>query len=296
MYFHAHHEFGTFSSASQVQLDVKYDDIVKNIETFSLLEPIKAILFANSVFPEEDKELLCARDMLWENSTQGINPHNLGMYNRKFNEVEELLSYIETTSIYCVERGNKYINFPPVNIVDYLKSDSVTGEYYEDGQYKSISVTPRIEDLEYLRTFKFEDLTFRGTIEYRSACCQPIKDSMTVAAFHVGIKENLDKVHSLMVEDKVIYHRGYTESELRKMFTYSKYPTLVNEDELYNLVEQVVDMANEGLVSRGYGEEKMLEPLYDRIKKRTNPARNMLKRMAAKEPIESIIIDYGKNN
>ncbi|MFQ9792099.1 MAG: hypothetical protein ACLRX7_01780 [Acutalibacteraceae bacterium] len=44
--------------------------------------------------------------------------------------------------------------------------------------------------MEYLRSYKFEDLTFRGTIEYRSACCQPVSECMCVAAFHVGLQEN----------------------------------------------------------------------------------------------------------
>ena len=30
-----------------------------------------------------------------------------------------------------------------------------------------------------------------GTIEYRSSCCQPLSEAMTVAAFHTGLKEKL---------------------------------------------------------------------------------------------------------
>lgn len=48
-YFHDHPEYGMFSSASQIQLDVNYDNLIKTINIFSKLEPIKAILFSNSV-------------------------------------------------------------------------------------------------------------------------------------------------------------------------------------------------------------------------------------------------------
>ena len=65
--------------------------------------------------------------------------------------------------------------------------------YYVDGSYKEISFSPAIEDLEYLRTFKFVDLTFRGTIEFRSVCCQSITDVMTVASFHLGLKNQSEK-------------------------------------------------------------------------------------------------------
>ena len=38
-----------------------------------------------------------------------------------------------------------------------------------------------LEDLQYLRTFKYEDLTYRGTVEFRSCCTQPIPDGKIVA-------------------------------------------------------------------------------------------------------------------
>ena len=70
MYFHPHPEFGTFSSASQVQLDIKYEEIPEVINTFSLLEPLKARIFSNSVLLGEAEDYLCYRDILWENSNE----------------------------------------------------------------------------------------------------------------------------------------------------------------------------------------------------------------------------------
>ena len=81
MFFHRYPQFGMFSSASQVQLDVDYENLPEIIDTFNKLEPIKALLFSNSVLLGENEDLLCCRDMLWENSTHGINPHNVGMYD-----------------------------------------------------------------------------------------------------------------------------------------------------------------------------------------------------------------------
>ena len=85
-------------------------------------------------------------------------------------------------------RDGKYIDFTPLTLDDFFSRDSVEGEYFDGEKYQKISFTPEISDLEYLRTFKFEDLTFRGTIEYRSSCCQPLSEALTVAAFHTGLK------------------------------------------------------------------------------------------------------------
>ncbi len=294
MYFHEYPAYGTFCSASQVQLDVDYSDLLLTLDTFSKLEPIKAVLFSNSVLLDEHEELLCCRDMFWENSTHGINPHNIGMFECDLQTEEDLLSYIESTSIYCVERGEKYINFPPIKIMDYFEQKCVKGEYYADGKYQEIDVIPELSDISHLRTFKFEDLTFRGTVEFRSVCCQPIADSMSVAAFHIGLKEKLDQLSGILANDHIIYHHGYNASELRKLFVRSELPHFVDADALYDLTLRIVKLAEEGLAERGYGEERFLEPLFARVKNRENPAQRMLRERDAGRPIEEIIREYAR--
>ena len=292
MYFHSYPKFGMFSSASQVQLDANYNDLPRLINVFSELEPIKAVLFSNSVLTGDHEEYICCRDIFWENSTHGINPHNIGMYNQKFENVEEIVNYISTTSIYCVERDGKYINFSPILFSDYLKLEGIVGEYYENGRYRKILVQPSVYDIEYLRTFKFEDITYRGTIEFRSVCCQPISDSMVVAAFHLGIKNNLDRTEQILQNDKVLLGNGYTTTELRKLLIKTEMPSFIDIDGLYRLARDVVDAASDGLKSRGKGEEILLAPLYERIDKRTNPARTMLNLMNRGTPVEKIIEMY----
>ncbi len=292
MHFHSYPAYGTFSSASQVQLDVAYDDLIPTIRAFSKLEPLKAVLFSNSLLLDEHEELLCARDMFWRNSTHGINPHNVGMFDAIPETQEELEAYLETESIYCAMRDGKYINFAPKNILEYMQADSVTGEYYEDGGYHDITFRPELSDLEYLRTFKFEDLTFRGTIEYRSVCCQPVRDAMTVAAFHEGLSHCIPELDALLEMDHVLYHRGYTAAELRELFVHRKHPAWVDEDALYDLLKQVVDLAAKGLKQRAFGEEVYLDPLYRRIETRRNPAEYLLAEKEAGIRLEDVIREY----
>lgn len=310
MYFHPYPAFGTFTSASQVQLDVDYEELPQVIRAFEKVEPVKARLFSNSVLLGEHEELLCARDMFWENSTHGINPHNIGMYDVEPRWPEDILDYISTTSIYCTERDGKYINFEPVRICEYFKKESVRGEYYgDDGSYHQIEFVPRDSDIAYLRTFKFQDLTFRGTIEFRSCCCQPIHDVMTVAAFHVGLKEKAQELEALLDADHVLYHHEYTAQELRKLLVMRKLPDFVDPDGLRWLERRVLDLAAQGLRERGLGEEKYLDPLYGRIEEGSaadtapvpggkevrpggSPAEHMLRELEAGIPIEEIIKEY----
>lgn len=292
-YFHDHPEYGMFSSASQVQLDVEKDDLIKTINTFSKLEPLKAILFSNSVLLEEDRNLLCCRDNFWQDSTHGINPHNIGMYETELEDIDDLIRYIESLNIYCTMRDGYYINFPTINIMDYFNNEIIKGEFCDKGKYDKIEFTPELDDIEYLRSFKFLDLTYRGTIEYRSACTQPISDVMTVSAFQLGLKHNLDKLTQVLDEDEVIYHHGYNATELRKLFLYRELPGFVDEDKLYELLESILDLSREGLEKRGLCEEVFLDPLYDRVKKRTNPAKHMLELLEDNVDLEEIIKEYG---
>ncbi len=296
MQFHNYPEYGMFSSASQVQLDVYNEDLVKTINVFSKIEPIKALLFSNSVFIGENNHVVCFRDDLWEYSTHGVNPHNIGMYDVDFKGISDLQAYLESLNMYCVMRDGVYINFPSINLLEYFKQDSVVGEMYCGGKYKKIEVTPNIEDIKYLRPFKFINLTFRGTVEFRSVCTQPIKDSMSVAAFHVGLKEKLNDLDELITNDDVIYHKGYTASELRKLLVHDETPEFFDKKELCMLSKSIVDLASIGLEERGIGEEIFLNPLYDRIKKRTNPGRSLIKSMHNGIKLEKLIRDYGELN
>jgi gamma-glutamylcysteine synthetase len=292
MYFHPHTDYGMFSSASQVQLDVQYEHLVSTIKAFSLLEPLKAVLFSNSILLGEDEDLLCSRDMLWENSSQGINPHNVGMFEKIPESSEELLEYIASSSIYCTERNGKYINFEPINIVEYFKQDIIVGEYNDGMKKHVVEFEPLIEDLAYLRTFKFEDLTFRGTIEFRSVCCQPMSDAFSVAAFHVGLIHKTKEIIEILVKDHVIYNHGYTAHELRKLFNRRAYPAFVEPESLRGLLLEILELAYDGLKERHLGEEIFLKPLFERAETLSNPSRHLLAELEADTDIEDVIREY----
>ena len=291
--FHDRPDFGTFTSASQVQLDVDHDKLIETLNVFTLLEPYKALLFANSYLPEYP-EYLCARNMLWEHSMQGYNPHNIGMFTDKLHSVDELIEYIKSQSIYCTMRDGKYIDFKPVSVREYFELEKVSGEYFDGGSYKNTTFSPDTCDLDYLRTFKFEDLTFRGTIEYRSSCCQPICDVMTVAAFHTGLVNKLDQLKELLENDTVIYSHGYSPAELQDMLSKRVLPKFLNRDGLKSQLRAILEISAEGLKERSRGEEQFIAPLYERAGKLTNPAKEMVEGIEQGIPLAKFIEEYAR--
>ena len=216
------------------------------------------------------------------------------MYDVDFKSINDLQSYQESLNIYCVMRDGAYINFPTMNLYDYFKMESVTGEIYDNGEYREIEIKPCIRDIEYLRPFKFINLTFRGTVEFRSVCTQPISDSMSVSAFHLGLNGRLDELEELINNDDVIYHKGYNASELRKLLIQDELPSFVDRNGICKLSRDVVDLASAGLEERGLGEEVFLKPLYERIRQHTNPGKNIIDSVNRGVPIEKLIWEYGK--
>ena len=290
-HFHNRPDFGTFTSASQVQLDVSSDKLIQTINVFGSLEPYKAQLFANSYLPQYP-EYLCSRNMLWERSMQGYNPHNVGMFSQELHNVDELIEYIKSQSVYCTMRDGKYIDFKPTAVRDFFELEKVSGEYFDGNTYRTTEFSPADTDLKYLRTFKFEDLTYRGTIEYRSSCCQPIKDVMTVAAFHTGLAVKLDELGELLRNDKVLYSHGYSATELQDMLSKKELPQFIDKKAFTAQLVRILDYANDGLKARGKNEEHFLDPLYERAQQLTNPARQMVQGLESGKPMREFIEQY----
>ena len=290
--FHSYPNFGLFSCASQIQLDVEETQVVPMLNTFTRLEPFKSLILANSLWGEK-AEILCSRDNFWRNSLHGLNRHNVDMYNVEFDTTDEVVRYIKSMSLYCVEREGRYINFPPIVLSKYFSSDQIKGEYFDGNGYREVTFHPEISDLQYLRSFKFEDLTFRGTVEFRSVCEQPVGEIMASGALHAGLMENMEALSELLKNDTSIYHNGYNASELRRMFNRRKKADIFCWKEVSSQLLSIVELAEDGLKKRGYGEEHFLSPLYERAEKILSPARQMAEGMENGKLLEDYIEEYG---
>ena len=290
-HFHTIPYFGMLATASQVQLDVEKNSILQTLHTMNRLEPFKALLFANSWF-DRKPELLISRDYLWAQSTQGYNPHNLGMYETDFADLDEYIEYVAGQSMYCVGKQGRYFHFQPIPLRDYVQKERITGQYFADGAWHTADFRPEIGDVAHLRTFKFADLTYRGTIEYRSACEQPMDAVFSHAAFHAGLAQELNALTELLDQDEVLYHHGYSASELRELLTYRTLPSFVDRKALSHTLEEILNLAQSGLQKRGLGEEVFLEPLFERAASLSNPAIDYLNALEQGVSTEELIERY----
>ena len=71
-----------------------------------------------------------------------------------------------------------------------------------------------------------------------------------------------------------------------------KLPEYIDESAVERQLIRILDLSSEGLLQRGLGEEKLLAPLYERVRRHTNPAKTMLEGIRNGIPIESYIRQY----
>ena len=287
--FHDVPYYGLIVCSTQTHIDISDEDLIETMRTFERLEPFKGLLFANSPY---DGGYLCSRDHFWRDSMHGFNPRNVDFWGNDLKTTGDVVDYLSNMSLFCAERDGKYMHFEPTPANEYFGQSTVTGEYYEDGQWNTMDFAPESADLRYLRSYKLVDLTFRGTLELRSACTQPICQIMSVPAFNIGIRDNREAADRVL-DESGLFGRGYSTDELRRMSVMRDVPEFMQGKQISDTLIKLVDAARDGLLIRGRGEERFLEPLYDRAERVMSPARELVEGLEKGKTISRFIDQYG---
>lgn len=69
-------------------------------------------------------------------------------------------------------------------------------------------------------------------------------------------------------------------------------PAFVSKKELKNTLIEILNIATTGLKQRGFGEEQLLQPLYNRANRLSNPAKDMVKGLKQGKTINDFIVEY----
>lgn len=250
-------EYGAFICGSQVQLDVSRSNYLRVINAFTQIEAAKAYLFANSEFSGADWDTKISRDIFWEKSMHGIYPENIGVNARLFKDEDDFLDYLNHSAIFTAERDGETYYFYPIRAKDYLGTTEIHA-FALDGE--EILLYPQEKDFETHRSYQYQDLTTRGTIEFRSVCTQPLDRTFTSAAFHLGLLVHLDKLEAYLRTAPFFTTAGRDYKSLRRQFSKKKL-TAAEEAAIVDFSKDLLILAEEGLEKRDKQEMIYLEPL-----------------------------------
>ena len=258
---HDYPQYGAFICGSQVQLDVSKSNYLRVINVFTQIEAAKAYLFANSVFSEADWDTKVSRDIFWEKSMHGIYPENVGVNARLFKDEDDFFDYLNHSAIFTAERDGQTYYFYPIRAKDYLGTPEIHA-FALDGE--EILLYPQEKDFQTHRSYQYQDLTTRGTIEFRSVCTQPLNRTFAATAFHLGLLVNLDKLEAYLQSAPFFTTFGRDYKSLRRQFS-KKMLTDEEETAIVEFSKGLLLLAEEGLEKRGKQEMTYLQPLKEEL-------------------------------
>ena len=261
-FFHNYPEYGSFICGSQVQLDVSKISYLRVLNAFNQIEGPKAVLFANSEFWGSDWDLAISRDVFWENSMHGVFEENAGVFPRVFKNEDDYFSYLSETAIFTAKRAEETYYFEPIRAKDYLNKSAIQAWSIHG---KEVSIKPSEDDFKTHRSYQFQDLTTRGTIEFRSVCTQPFSATFAPAAFHLGLLVNLERLENILKESPFFEAFDFDYPRIRRLFS-KKDISDTDLKLIFPLTEALLVCAEDGLKSRGFGEEIYLAPLKEKLK------------------------------
>ena len=251
---HSYPSYGAFICGNQVQLDVRRDNYIRIINAFNKIEAAKAYLFSNSEFTAEAWDTKIARDIFWEESLHGYYKENVGIYPKDYQSEEEFFNNLARTAIFTATREGKSYYFKPIRVEDYLDQKEIIA-YTADGNEKIIN--PVKEDLKQHRSYQFQDLTARGTVEFRSVCTQPLETTFAPIAFELGLFVELEKLENYLEDSSFFKNEEQDYRKLRKKYS-KKILSKEEKEAIQSFSKDLLDIAEAGLMKRGYGEEKFL--------------------------------------
>ena len=254
-------QYGAFICGSQVQLDVSTANYLRVINAFTQIEAAKAYLFANSEFSGADWDTQISRDIFWEDSMHGIYPENVGVNAKLFKDEDDFFDYLDRSAIFTAERDGETYYFSPIRARDYLTTDEILA-YTLNG--KETLLVPQEKDFQTHRSYQYQDLTTRGTIEFRSVCTQLLDRTFASAAFHLGLLINLDKLEAYLETASFFENFGRDYKSLRRQFSKKQ---LTDEEKagIVRFSKDLLAIAEQGLEMRGQSEMTYLEPLKEEM-------------------------------
>ena len=258
---HDYPQYGAFICGSQVQLDVSKSNYLRVINAFTQIEAAKAYLFANSEFSGADWDTKISRDIFWEESMHGIYPENVGVNARLFKDEDDFFDYLDHSAIFTAERDGQTYYFNPIQVRDYLTTPEIQAFTLNGDE---VLIYPQEQDFQTHRSYQYQDLTTRGTIEFRSVCTQPLDRTFASAAFHLGLLLHLDKLEAYLQSAPFFTTFGRDYKSLRRQFSKKR---LTDEEEtaIVEFSKELLFLAEEGLEKRGKQEMTYLQPLKEEL-------------------------------
>ena len=248
-------DFPAYLSSVQTHLDIDFDEIPKAFNLFAKIAFARVLLFGNSPGFNGEK-VLCYRDYLWEKSAFGCVGGITGKVDNEIKSIDDIVDSFLNRKIFNIRRNGKYVLIAPTPIRDYFNQCDA-----------------REEDIECFLSFRDVELTYRGTLEVRGDCAQPLDDAFMPPAFNLGLTHNLDRAVALTDEFFIANSITKNNTDLRNDAIASGTVDGVDDNALSEYLLKLCKISSNGLIGRGKNEQSLLKGIFDRAMTLTCPAK-----------------------
>ncbi len=276
----------TASATNQVHVDVKREEVGPALNVFNGLAGVQIALHANSTLWKEqiDHQEKARAVSFWERWLPG-SPR-VGMTERPFRSLFDYLKFLSNFQPVYVVREGRYLGiYRYPTFFDYYSAEDPQGET-KAGDL--VPLAPDPADFGLHTTFCWHDarLSEYFTLENRVNCQQPPGAEFAVAAFTLGLMEELEEAEAFVNR----FNWNFL-AKLRRAAVENGLAAAVGGIRVGALAREVLAIAEQGLQKRRLNEESFLRPLWERLERGACPADEV--RIAfAQAGIDGILRNY----
>ncbi|MBW7882185.1 MAG: hypothetical protein H3C34_06050 [Caldilineaceae bacterium] len=245
----------TVTAADQLHVSVGRGEMVEMLNFGNLMTPVIIALCANSpVYAAAESPFCSAREGVMAEIRAGEHRH--GMIVRPFVDMVDFVREMAQSTYLIVKEGGTIIpsSRPFTTYLEEHGADFPAFLFHEHYIWNSARLRAAY-----------------GTLELRPACQQPWPEHMAVAALNLGLVEAAPAittyVRAALGEDYWDQMRRYHAQTIRHGLT-APQPAP-------DFLLRILALAEEALQARGFGEERLLAPLWRRLERRMNPAQQI---------------------
>ncbi len=257
----------TTTAANQAHVDIRAEEAAAALVVFNGLAPAQIALNANSAVwnGEVDAHYKCVHESFWDRWLP--DEDRVGMPTEKPSSLPRYVQHLMSLRPVYVERDEEPVMLPACqSFAEFCESERATGRK-ADGE--SVEVAPREKDLELHLTFCWHNarLSRYCTLENRVNCQQPPDSLLAVGALTLGLAERLPEAMELVNR----YHWKDLRAARLDAMRRGLYAR-VGDQPLSALCEAMLEIASDGLRTRGEKEQSYLAPLWRRLTRGQCPA------------------------
>jgi len=242
----------TVTASDQCHVTVGQPEMVQMLNVGNMMAPVIIALCGNSpIFGGKPSPFCSAREgrMAAIQATE----HRHGMPLRPYTSIADYIHVVAQSTYLIVQEGGEIIpSRRPFS--DYLR---------EHG--------PDFDAFLYHEHYIWNSARLRstyGTIEIRPACQQPWSEQMAAAALTVGLMEAVPEIDAYIQDELGQAYWSIMQTYHQQAIRHG----LAAPQPAPNFLATLVTLAEKGLQQRGYGEERLLTPIQNRLLRRQNPA------------------------